>query len=274
MYSWQDLDLNQPLNLAHKLNFGRVAWWLALPGRSGGPSWYDLVGGLAMTNSGNVAGFGWSTGSNPGGGGSFKFTGATAYLSAGSANTIQPAKISAAAWVNTTSISGAKFILSRLTSTTPSGWDLSLNSGKPRFTVSNASANASAVAASAIATNAWYRLLGTWDGTTVRVYQNGSQQATASLSGNLTNPAVALEIGNSAGTAGIWPGMINDVSIWSRALSAAEAAQDFYLSQQNYPDVLNWQSWDILPDMGGAGQGGFVPPRIYHRPRFEPALFE
>jgi hypothetical protein len=39
----RDITLRDPI-AKHPLNVGRVAWWLGLPGLTGGPKWFDLMG--------------------------------------------------------------------------------------------------------------------------------------------------------------------------------------------------------------------------------------
>lgn len=277
MQRWEDLDLNQPINWAHPLNRGRLAWWLAMPGRYGAPTWWDLAAGLAANFTNTASGFGWNTFTNPGGAGSIKFTGATAFLSAGSALTIQPTAISAAAWVYASALSGTRAIVGRNPGSTGAteGWLLDANGTTVRFICSNGTTGATASKTSGMATGSWYRLVGTFDNTTVRLYINGVQAATASLSGNLSaSTSTALEIGQAVGISGIWNGYLNDVSIWNRALSAAEVSQDFYLSQEWYPDILNWTFNDVLIPLFAPATGGRVFNPIVYRPPFRPEFFE
>ena len=66
----------------------------------------------------------------------------------------------------------------------------------------------------------------TWDGTTVRLYVNGTQVSTAALTGTALASSSPLRIGGN----GVWPewfsGLIDDVRVYNRALSAAEVVAD------------------------------------------------
>jgi hypothetical protein len=77
----------------------------------------------------------------------------------------------------------------------------------------------------------------------VSIYLNGAA-VTVSITGNTLSAtilnSVPLTIGSLQTLANqFFPGYMDDVCIWSRALSAFEAAADYQLSRQGYPDVLN-----------------------------------
>jgi hypothetical protein len=79
---------------------------------------------------------------------------------------------------------------------------------------------------SALALNAWSHLAMTWDGTTLRLYVNGAQASTAALTGTAAVSSGPLRIGGNA----VWPewfsGLIDDVRVYNRALTAAEVVAD------------------------------------------------
>ena len=78
----------------------------------------------------------------------------------------------------------------------------------------------------ALPLNAWSHLAMTYDGTTLRLYVNGSQVSSAALTGNAVVSTGALRIGGN-GVWGEWfNGTIDDVRLYSRALTAAEIAAD------------------------------------------------
>jgi len=79
---------------------------------------------------------------------------------------------------------------------------------------------------SALAVDTWSHLAFTWDGATTRMYVNGTQVATAALTGNAVTSTGALRIGGN----GVWnewfSGAIDEVRVYNRALSAGEIATD------------------------------------------------
>jgi Concanavalin A-like lectin/glucanases superfamily len=75
-----------------------------------------------------------------------------------------------------------------------------------------------------ITTNTWYQIAGVYDGTSMFAYENGVLEKTLNISA--TSPLVnssPLWIGKGySGTVQFWPGLIDDVRVYNRALSAAE----------------------------------------------------
>ncbi len=72
----------------------------------------------------------------------------------------------------------------------------------------------------------WSHLAMTWNGRTLRVYVNGAQVAAHALTGEAAGSSGPLRIGGNA----IWPeffkGVIDEVRVYDRALSAGEVARD------------------------------------------------
>ena len=79
---------------------------------------------------------------------------------------------------------------------------------------------------SALPLSTWSHLAMTWDGLTVRVYVNGAQVSSSALAGTAMTSTSPLRIGGN----GVWPewfsGVIDEVRVYNRALSAAEIAAD------------------------------------------------
>ena len=74
-------------------------------------------------------------------------------------------------------------------------------------------------------TGSWQHVVCTADGANLRVYRNGLQVASTAYSGALFTPPQALSIGAKivgASTDSHWQGLIDDVALWNRALSANE----------------------------------------------------
>ena len=83
----------------------------------------------------------------------------------------------------------------------------------------------------------WHRLLGTAAGATRSLYVDGVL-AGASAFGNGTGTA-PLWIGNNSTLASSMTGAVDDIRVWSRALTAEEARADYDLSRRGYPGMLN-----------------------------------
>jgi hypothetical protein len=73
----------------------------------------------------------------------------------------------------------------------------------------------------------WAHVAGTYDGTTIRLYQDGVEVASAPLTGQIaTNDApflFGMTFGGSVG-ANHWHGLIDELTVYKRALTAAEIA--------------------------------------------------
>ncbi len=72
----------------------------------------------------------------------------------------------------------------------------------------------------------WIHAVATWDGSTMRLYMDGVEVGSLSKGGDLSvDPKVEMAIGNqppASGDAAPLPGIIDDVAIWNRALTAEE----------------------------------------------------
>jgi hypothetical protein len=86
---------------------------------------------------------------------------------------------------------------------------------------------------SALATNTWSHLAATYDGTTLRLYVNGTQVASKASSVLMPVSSGPLRMGGNAIWGEFFSGQIDDVRVYNRALSAAEVQTD-----QNTPVPL------------------------------------
>lgn len=81
-------------------------------------------------------------------------------------------------------------------------------------------------APSPLSLNAWSHLATTYDGTMARLYVNGVQVASQAQSGTLITSTDALTIGGNAFNGENWTGLIDEVRVYSRALSQVELQSD------------------------------------------------
>ncbi len=99
----------------------------------------------------------------------------------------------------------------------PGGW---FNIG------TSGSTERSVTAQSALALNTWTHVATTYDGTTARLYINGTQVATTAFAGPIATSTGALRIGGNAVWGENFTGRIDEVRLYKRALSAAEVVTD------------------------------------------------
>lgn len=265
----------QPIYRGHPLNHGRVSWWLTLPGLEGGKSWHDLLGLIpgALTN-----GPSWGGTTRPGGWGQLNFDGSNDVVYAAGLTTSAPAAlilpntVSIAAWVRTAATPANFATIAGLEYSSPRGNPFAsyklhsnFNSSQPAFVLgiggTQTALNAGA-GFGGLVTGRWYRLVGTYDGATQRLYIDGVQVASQSASGSLAHTSTGpFMIGANAVAAEATNGAIDDVTVWGRALSAAEVRADYDLSRAGYPGVLNrWRPSVTTIAVSGGGTDGTATP--------------
>ncbi|HEX7901196.1 MAG TPA: LamG domain-containing protein [Planctomycetota bacterium] len=112
---------------------------------------------------------------------------------------------------------------------TVGGFVLSLNETNgtfnPRLWVHNGGWVFAEQATAIPADGSWVHLAGVYDGANILVYRNGAVVATTAAAGNMTTGVGPVTIGARSSSDQHWfPGNIDDVRIYQRALSAAEIA--------------------------------------------------
>jgi len=207
---------------------GMVAFWR---GETDGT---DLIGGYAGTF------FAGGTPTPPSVtewgkvGGAFAFDGST-YLQVPAAPALSPPQVTLEAWVYPTAPSSTpgQTIIARGSSTdTTQTWGLALLGGVPQFlshgNIPGGPASQLTLAApAAIPPNAWTHLAATFDGATKVLYVNGTQVAAqGGLGALIYDPApvpvtIAATWANNA-PAGLFTGMIDEISLYRRALTYSE----------------------------------------------------
>src|SRR5207342_3335138 len=79
---------------------------------------------------------------------------------------------------------------------------------------------------SAIPAATWTHLAATYDGATLRIYVNGTQVSSLAATGTISTSTGALRIGGNSVWGEYFSGLIDEVRVYNRALSAAEIGQD------------------------------------------------
>src|SRR6185503_9779601 len=74
--------------------------------------------------------------------------------------------------------------------------------------------------------SAWTHVALTYDGAMLRLYVNGVQAATLAQTGSIETPSTPLRIGGNVPYGEYFQGLIDEVRVYSRALSAAEILSD------------------------------------------------
>jgi len=92
----------------------------------------------------------------------------------------------------------------------------------------------------------------TYDGTTLRAYVNGVEQASGAASGSFGNSSKAFRIGDDT-TGNFTGGVIDEVGFWTKALSAAEVTTLYNSTNGRQLPLLNKLS--VTPDATFTGTG-------------------
>jgi hypothetical protein len=144
-----------------------------------------------------------------------------------SAGLSQAAKVSVEAWIKPGAVPAAGGWASVLTKR--EAYTIQFNGPRLEFTVmqgggtrKRAQAPAGAVVAGQV-----YHVVGTYDGTTARLYLNGTEAANLPLTGAIGVNANALVLGSWDGSSERYTGTIDDAAVYPAALTAAQVKAHF-----------------------------------------------
>lgn len=73
---------------------------------------------------------------------------------------------------------------------------------------------------------AWWHIVATWDGTTIRIFVNGAQVASGAFSGTIS-ASLGPIIAASTGFSSFFPGYLDEAAIYNYALSAAQVLNHY-----------------------------------------------
>jgi|GEM_PF-1101610 hypothetical protein len=217
----------------------------------------SLVGYWAFDEgSGTVANDGSGNGNNGTLGGSplpswvagkygdaLSFNGINDYVQVPSSSSLNPTQITIAAWLNISSTGNDQSIVNKIIWAT-SGYRLVvLSSGVLDFNVGFGGADS----VSTVPYNSWTFVVVTFDGSYVTFYVNGVSQTgdRTALRGSIISNTTPLDIGESGGEYWVL-GVIDEVRIYNRALSAAEVAASYIMGPQ--PDIASFANYYSYTD--------------------------
>src|SRR5215831_13533456 len=96
---------------------------------------------------------------------------------------------------------------------------------------------ADAFGTAALTANSWSYLTATYDGATLRLYVNGTQVASTAKTGAIASSANPLQIGGDSLYGQNFAGLIDEVRVYSVALTAAQVQADMATPVNNGPDT-------------------------------------
>jgi Concanavalin A-like lectin/glucanases superfamily/Fibronectin type III domain len=102
----------------------------------------------------------------------------------------------------------------------------SSNASRPDAGMIAGGSYADAFGTSALAANTWSHLAVTYDGSTLRLYVNGTQVASTAHTGNIATSTNPLQIGGDSIYGQYFAGLIDNVRVYNVALTAAQIQAD------------------------------------------------
>jgi concanavalin A-like lectin/glucanase superfamily protein/Big-like domain-containing protein/PASTA domain-containing protein len=209
-------------------------------------SFNEVSGSTATDSSGNgnngtISGATRVTG-QVGFGGALQFNGTSSIVNvAHSASLALTSGMTLEAWVNPSANAGVspndgwRTVIMKERGTTGLAYGLYGNDGntnpsRPAGYIRNNNSDVEATAGPALPVGVWTHVAVTYDGTSIRLYVNGQLRSTQGASGGIAASTAPLRIGGNTvfsvpGTE-YFAGLIDEVRIYNRALSAAEITTD------------------------------------------------
>jgi hypothetical protein len=177
-------------------------------------------------NTGTVAGAGWAAAGKFGGALSFNGSGALVTV-ADAASLRLSGGMTVEAWVDAAAL-GASWrcvVFKELPGAMAYGLYASDGAGKPLGQV-NIGGEQDVLGASAPPLNTWTHLAVSYDGAALRLYVNGVLAATKPLTGAIAGSTGALRIGGNSVWGEYFSGLIDEVRVYNRALTATQIQTD------------------------------------------------
>jgi hypothetical protein len=175
------------------------------------------------------------------------------------------------AWINPSSLPHGGTILQKRTSGNSGGYVLEptqpSGSGAPdglQFVIMIGGVYSTLNPANIVVANVWQHVAATYDGAFMRIYVNGIEVANKPQTGAIDNVAAPIVIGRNVVSTTGFPGKIDEISLYNRALSAEEIKSisnaglaGKYKVQATVPaDIAAWYPGDgNLNDLQAANNG-------------------
>ena len=165
-----------------------------------------------------------------------RFDGVNDYVRVPSSGSLSPAVgVSLEAWIKPASLPASGKFASILTKA--ESYSLQFNGPRLEFTIIQNSARRRLQAPSgAIVAGQAYHVVGTYDGATQRLYVNGTQVASAALTGPITTNGNPLTMGSWSGGSEFLAGTIDEPAVYPSVLSAARVSAHYQAGIGAAPD--------------------------------------
>jgi hypothetical protein len=155
--------------------------------------------------------------------------GTTQYATVADANHLDlTSGLTMAAWIRPAGAAPAtQDLIKKATLGGVDGYELSLSSAGTVFVRLNQAASAdtfrvNSTTAYPLSNSAWMHVAATYDGTTIRLYINGTLESSVGGPAAIATNSLPLTLGAQSDASRFYSGLLDDVHLYSRALSAAE----------------------------------------------------
>jgi hypothetical protein len=259
------VHLQAPVRRQHPVVRSLEAWWRVLPGRAGGPTWYDLMGEHpgTLANMTTAVTSGWSATSRPGGDGDLRFDGVNDAIQV-TGLLGSPAAITVSAWVylQTAGTNGSEVI--SLGDVVSVRLDQTSTGLACAYYIGGSVWNQTIFAAFYAGTG-WHHVAYVVNpaGSSQVVYVDGLPVASTTFSNAIVYTGLGantfLGQHGNAEAGFVWVGHLDDARVWQRALSASEVAQVYRESQAEDPALLVRLFPVAIPPPSTASRALFFP---------------
>jgi hypothetical protein len=177
-------------------------------------------------HAGTISGATWTTAGRFGN--ALSFDGVNDWVTVGDAAALDlTTALTLEAWVRPSALTGWRTVLMKEAGT-EQVYAIFANEdvARPIGTVRTGGAYRIAPGAAALPLDTWTHLAGTYDGTTLRLYVNGTLAGSVAASGSVEVSSGALRVGGNAIWGEYFSGLIDEVRVYGRALTQAEIQTD------------------------------------------------
>jgi hypothetical protein len=249
------IDTTHPANKQHSLNTLLSGWWLTLPNLAGGQKLYDLINNNNGTLTGGAA---YRSTVRKGGYGQITLDGTDDYvLVANNAKLTPTDEITISCWCIPTPTNNPFLVDKNFTS--GGYWVQLFGTNAIEFGVKQTGSVFLDSSNNAFASNTWQMITCTYSTAkaTIRIYVNGVKVAeNTSASGGMGSNSNDLYIGRQASANQSYLNSpIDDIRIYSRALSPTEVYELYATSSSNYSSLLNKIHLSIVNIPGAVAVG-------------------
>lgn len=246
------VNLITPVNWQNPLNRRNIiGWWLVMPGNNGGS---QLVNITKIGNDGTLTNMdtaeAWKGASRPGNWGALDFDGNNDYIDTGMPDAQKPTgALTISMWMRGLSSGPGIAGAGTMGASGVRGFDIGVDDGdraQMRIAPNSTTTQSATATGLSISATTWHLWTGVYlPSTYIRIYQDSvllDENTTSIASSQYVANGISFKIGRRGddNINSIFDGVIDDVRMWNRALSASEIKSLYHDSRAGYPNTLNW----------------------------------